>query len=253
MFPFHLEVLGLTVHAYGAGMVTAFFVCLMVTFRYKPKHLFSSQDIYNLCLLGMMALLAAPRLSILITEGRFWWERTGFSFVPVFILAVILLTAYCRLKKKPLLEVMDFFLPIAILGTAIHRVLGCYAAGCCYGTPTGLPWGMVFPEACKAGIRFPGEALHPTQLYYGLSALLIVLFLLRKQKSRHMPGEISAVGFILLGCSYAAVTLFRGDIAGTESLLHLSSSQFLALGLATAGSILLYFIKKTPPMMESLK
>jgi phosphatidylglycerol:prolipoprotein diacylglycerol transferase len=36
--------------------------------------------------------------------------------------------------------------------------LGCFSAGCCYGTPTSLPWGVVFP-------RVDQLPRHPTQLY----------------------------------------------------------------------------------------
>jgi len=49
-----------------------------------------------------------------------------------------------------------FAVPVAV-GVAVGR-LGCYEFGCCYGTPTDLPWGIVFPGA--------GELpRHPTQLY----------------------------------------------------------------------------------------
>lgn len=50
----------------------------------------------------------------------------------------------------------SFAVPVAA-AVGIGR-LGCFHAGCCYGTPTDLPWGVVFPAV---------DALprHPTQLY----------------------------------------------------------------------------------------
>lgn len=50
----------------------------------------------------------------------------------------------------------SFAVPVAAT-IAIGR-LGCFVGGCCYGTPTDLPWGVVFPhvDACPR---------HPTQCY----------------------------------------------------------------------------------------
>lgn len=50
----------------------------------------------------------------------------------------------------------SFAVPVAAT-VAIGR-LGCFHAGCCFGTPTNAPWGVVFP-AIDALPR------HPTQLY----------------------------------------------------------------------------------------
>jgi prolipoprotein diacylglyceryltransferase len=60
--------------------------------------------------------------------------------------------------------------PIA-LGLCIGRI-GCFLHGCCYGTPTSLPWGVDF------GVR-----RHPTQLYeaaFAFMALVVLLFARRR-------------------------------------------------------------------------
>lgn len=50
----------------------------------------------------------------------------------------------------------SFAVPVAA-AVGIGR-LGCFHAGCCYGTPTSLPWGVVFPNVDDI-------PRHPTQLY----------------------------------------------------------------------------------------
>ena len=50
-----------------------------------------------------------------------------------------------------------FALPLA-LALAVGR-WGCFFNGCCYGTPTDLPWGVDFGD----GVR-----RHPTQIYESL-------------------------------------------------------------------------------------
>jgi phosphatidylglycerol:prolipoprotein diacylglycerol transferase len=53
----------------------------------------------------------------------------------------------------------SFAVPVAI-SVAIGRV-ACFQAGCCYGRPTNLPWGVVFATA----VDNPTVPRHPTQLY----------------------------------------------------------------------------------------
>lgn len=65
-----------------------------------------------------------------------------------------------------------FAAPVAV-AVGIGR-LACFVAGCCFGTPTSLPWGCRFPTA---GDDLPR---HPTQLYeaafhFAMAGLLMVL------------------------------------------------------------------------------
>jgi phosphatidylglycerol:prolipoprotein diacylglycerol transferase len=65
-----------------------------------------------------------------------------------------------------------FAAPVAV-AVGIGRI-ACFVAGCCFGTPTTLPWGCRFPTA---GDDLPR---HPTQLYeaafhFAMAGLLILL------------------------------------------------------------------------------
>ena len=66
----------------------------------------------------------------------------------------------------------SFAVPVAV-AVGIGR-LACFSAGCCYGTPTSLPWGVVFPSVDSL-------PRHPTQLYeaafhFAAAAALYVLW-----------------------------------------------------------------------------
>lgn len=66
----------------------------------------------------------------------------------------------------------SFAAPVAV-AVGIGRI-ACFVGGCCFGTPTSLPWGCRFPTA---GDDLPR---HPTQLYeaafhFAMAALLVVL------------------------------------------------------------------------------
>lgn len=253
MLPFLFEIFGFKIYSYGMAMVTAFVVCIILTLRYRPKDLLSAQDIYNFCLIIMASLLFGTKLMGIIVHGNFnlqefvnvlrFWERGSFSFFPAFLLAVVLILIYCKIKKKSLLKVMDYLLPIAILGAAIQRSFGCFLAGCCYGKPTNLPWGMIFPELSRAGRHFPGIPIHPTQLYYGITALMIYIYLLWYKKRIHRVGEITALGFMMLAFSYFCITFLRGDIPGNQLYFLLSHSQYFSLVLFFSGLLLFIVIR----------
>lgn len=73
----------------------------------------------------------------------------------------------------------SFAAPVAA-SVAIGR-LGCYSAGCCYGTATNLPWGVDFGD---------GLPRHPTQLYESVFHLLAALGLWQLQRRGLLRGQL---------------------------------------------------------------
>ena len=71
----------------------------------------------------------------------------------------------------------DSFAVPAAVAVAIGR-LSCFVAGCCYGTPTTLPWGVRF-QLADGGL----VARHPTQIYESIFHLVLALLMavLRQQ------------------------------------------------------------------------
>lgn len=47
------------------------------------------------------------------------------------------------------LKLLDVLSPAAGIGVAVSRV-GCFLNGCCFGKPTKMPWGIVFPRGSPA-------------------------------------------------------------------------------------------------------
>jgi phosphatidylglycerol:prolipoprotein diacylglycerol transferase len=85
----------------------------------------------------------------------------------------------------------SFAVPVAA-AVAIGR-LACFSAGCCYGTPTSLPWGVVFRTA---------DALprHPTQLYesaFHLTAAVALYLLWRRGALRGQLIKLYIVAYLV--------------------------------------------------------
>jgi phosphatidylglycerol:prolipoprotein diacylglycerol transferase len=75
----------------------------------------------------------------------------------------------------------SFAVPVAA-AVGIGR-LGCFHAGCCYGTPTDLPWGVVFPNVDTL-------ARHPTQLYESAFHLTMAAILFALQRRGLFRGQL---------------------------------------------------------------
>jgi len=111
--------------------------------------------------------------------------------------------------KAPVLDTVAIMLPIVM---AVQRV-GCLMAGCCYGKPTHLPWGIQygagtspFHNHVNSGLISHHEtvslAVHPTQLYQIIFCLLIAFIVWRSRKIWKSSGSL----FLL---SIALYAIFR--------------------------------------------
>lgn len=80
-----------------------------------------------------------------------------------------------------------FVVPVAV-SIAIGR-LACFFVGCCYGTQTTLPWGVVFP-------RIDNLSRHPTQLYEATFHLLAACIAAILVHERIFRGNVIKLYFI---------------------------------------------------------
>jgi len=117
-----------------------------------------------------------------------------------------------RVLKLPIAKTLDSLASAVPIGQAIGR-LGCLAAGCCFGAYCHAPWAIIFHNHEAARFGTPLEVpLHPVQLYFGLSNLVIFITLLAFRRFRKFPGQIAALYFILEGLFRLVLETWRGDI-----------------------------------------
>jgi phosphatidylglycerol:prolipoprotein diacylglycerol transferase len=115
-----------------------------------------------------------------------------------------------------------FAAPVAV-AVAIGR-LACFQAGCCYGTPTDLPWGCVFPTA----IDGPTLARHPTQFYEATFHMIAALGLVVLARRDLFRGQLIKL-YLLTDLTYRFATEFIRPEA--RILMGLTGYQWAAVAL----------------------
>jgi len=163
------------------------------------------------------------------------------------ILAVVVAFWYIARHGLPFWTTCDVFAPGIALGHVTGR-LGCFAAGCCYGRPTTLPWGITFHNPlAAANVGTPlGIPLHPTQLYEAGAELLILLLLLgTERRGKPFAGRTFWTYMLLYAISRYIIEFYRGDPRGV--MFGMSTSQFISVILAPLSVAMLVWLSRQRP------
>lgn len=157
----------------------------------------------------------------------------GFVFYGSFVCIIPFIIWYLKKHKISVLPMLDIF---AVTTTIVHAIgrLGCFAAGCCYGSHTDSHFGVVFPTT-------HGTSVYPTQLYESSMLILIMSLLIVIKSRKQFQGQVFLIYLILYAFGRGILELFRGDDRGFIIENILSHSQFIALCLIT---IAMYFYYK---------
>lgn len=161
----------------------------------------------------------------------------GFVFYGSFVCIIPFIIWYLKKRQIPVLPMLDIF---AVATTIVHAIgrLGCFFAGCCYGSPTESHFGVVFPDTL-------GVSVHPTQLYESLMLILTMCFLLFLKKEKRFHGQVFLLYLMLYAFGRGVLEFFRGDDRGFIIENMLSHSQFIALCLMMVAMCFYYkFYKK---------
>jgi phosphatidylglycerol:prolipoprotein diacylglycerol transferase len=160
-----------------------------------------------------------------------------------FVLATVFALLYMRAQNLPVLETCDVFAPGLAIGHGIGR-LGCFAAGCCWGKPTHLPWAVTFRNKdATTGVPL-NIPLHPTQLYEAFSEAIICLILIRMLSRAHRDGQVFGAWCLLYGLVRFGVEFVREHDSSNPFGGPLVLEQWIALALAAVG---IYLLAKPGP------
>jgi len=249
MFPRLISIGNFFVPTYGTLVALGFLVGLFITVRLAKREGLSSDLIANLGIYCGIAGLLGGKLGMFLFDWKIYWHEPGQIFTREtlqaagvyqtgLLVAFIVAVLYIRRNKLPWLDTLDVFAPGVAIGHAIGR-LGCFAAGCCWGRPTHLPWAVTFtnPQANElTGVPL-GIPLHPTQLYDSGAEAIIFAFLLWRIRGQHRAGEIIGSYMVLYSVARFFIEFLRIHEQPTE--LGLSLTQWISIGTLLLGIWLL--------------
>lgn len=253
MYPVLFRIGDFPINTYGVFLALAFLCAILVTVRLAERDGLPRQKIYDLSLWMLLASLIGSKILMLFTEPEYrqnLWQllsldflRSGGVFYGGLLGAVIVGYLLMRHYKLPWWRTADACAPGIALGNFFGRQ-GCFAAGCCWGDPTTLPWGVKFTELGHQITGVPIDTyLHPTQLYESFAMLIVFFFLLWLHKHRKFTGQVILFYALLYSVVRFSIEFVRGDprgdILGLTTLTGLSTSQMLSIVVGITALILL--------------
>jgi|SRR5450631_1347290 phosphatidylglycerol:prolipoprotein diacylglycerol transferase len=165
------------------------------------------------------------------------FDRSGFAWFGGLLAGILALMWQGRVYKILPLGMLDFAAPAAAVGYAVGR-LGCLTSGDGdYGIPTGLPWGMSFPN----GLVPTTDRVHPTPLYELIAGLLIAWILWRRGAKKKPVGHLTGEYLVLSGMARFLVEFIR---INPRILWGMSNAQIASAGSVVFGVILILWSRQ---------
>ena len=261
MFPILIKNLGpVTVHTYGFMMAVGVAFALWFLFVQAKKQGLNGTKIVDMAFYTIIISLVGAKVVLLIGNFSYYSHypgellslaRSGGVFQGGLAAGFLFALWYLHKHKIPTWKTGDIFAPALALGHAFGRI-GCFAAGCCYGTACDSFLGIKFHSEYAHGLTgVPLEThLHPVQLYESLLNFLnfFVLFLILKKKKFH--GQVFS--FYIINYSFIRyfTEFYRGDHPDKVYLFQ-SSSPYLSISypqvfciIGLLAGVTLFFILK---------
>ncbi len=254
MYPYiRIDFLHRLIPTYGLMMALGMLLCgFWGGYRCKKRGL----DVNNFIIIAtfcvMGALVGAKLLYLLVTfsPAQLWamiragdfsvFVGGGLVFYGGLILAIGFAFIGAWVAQDNLLLYENAVVPCIPFGHALGRI-GCLLGGCCYGMPYDGPLAVQYPG--EDFTRFPVQPLEAL-----LNCCVGCVLLLFARKARK-PMAICALYLMLYSVERFFLEMLRGDEA-RGIFEGLSSSQWISLGLALMGGILLVVRIRPPKKAE---
>jgi phosphatidylglycerol:prolipoprotein diacylglycerol transferase len=240
---------GITIYTYGFFVSMGFLIAFVLFLIDLDKRGISVDAGIDFAFWILLSAIAGSRLVyVAVNLGYFLkyplkilmiWEG-GLVWYGAFLGALGAAIVYFRAKKLDGWTWADIAIPYVALGQGIGRI-GCLMAGCCYGKPTDVCWGITFT---RSELAPNGIALHPTQVYEMVLCLCIFLILYLRRNRITFRGEQILSYIFLYGMTRTVVEVFRGDPRGMWLSGSISTSQLISVIAVAVGVALYYRIRE---------
>lgn len=252
-------------HTYGVLIAIGFVLAMKLGQRQARLEGEDPERVVDIAFYVLLFGLIGSRIVFIFTkiddylqrpiEVLMFW-RGGLVWYGGFIMAAGYVAWYCAKNRLNFWKYADMFIPLVALAHGFGR-LGCMTAGCCHGSPTEMPWGVIFPNGSMAhaeqqsqglvALGDPALPVHPTQLYEaGFEiAMFWVLTLLRPYKRFH--GQLFLAWLATYPIARSIIEAFRGD--SVRGVWVLSTSQYISIGVALFAVWLFFYLRRSRPAL----
>jgi len=253
MHPRLLELGPLTVYSYGVLLAAAYLLALYFAVVRARRLGLDGDRVLDLGIYIIISALLGAKLLLLVVDfdtfrrqpAELWTlARSGGVFYGGLVVAFVVGVWYMRRHHLPVWTTCDALAPGVALGHVVGR-FGCLMAGCCYGKPTDLPWGVTFSDPfAAANVGTPLHvALHPTQMYdAGAELLIMAVLLATERKGKPFAGRTIWFYILLYAVSRFVIEFFRGDPRGAT--FGWSTSQVISMVLAPLAIAMLVVLSR---------
>lgn len=246
----------LHVRSYGLMLAIAFLVGTWIAIKEARRLGLDEDKIVSMILVVLVSsVLGARALYVVehIQEFRREWGtmlalwQGGLTLYGGVVAGTLGGLVAAKRMGLPIWTAADALAPSFALGTAFGRV-GCFLNGCCFGRPTMLPWGVVFPPESFAGLEFGPAAVHPSQLYFAAAGVLLfgIAWTLRRRLS--VPGTLFWTVIVLFALVRIPLDFTRAyeveAVVAHVGAIEVTESQFTSFALALFGTLMILRLRR---------
>jgi len=218
MYPVLIEIGHFQLRAYGIVVALAFLAGGWVAGREARRRGMAPALVQDFVLYALVAGILGARLYYVLVSQPAWYLARPWDILAVWqgglavhggILAGLAMAVwYARRNRLGLLAFVDTLTPGLALGQAIGQV-ACLLNGDSFGTPTTLPWGIVFTD--PRALAPQGVALHPLQAYEFLAYLGVFGLVWAARRHLTRPGTVLALYAGAYGIARFFLEFLRAD------------------------------------------
>ncbi|MBN1444900.1 MAG: prolipoprotein diacylglyceryl transferase [Candidatus Omnitrophica bacterium] len=243
MYPEFLRIGTFVIYWYGVMIAAGVFLSSWIFQKNAYRSGYSPELVSKLVFWIIVWGIAGGRFLHVLVQMPYYYRHPvhilsirngGLAVEGAVIAALLFIAVYSKIRRFNLNEILDILALSVPLGQALGRV-GCFLNGCCYGRPTGMFTGVSFPP-------FYSEKVHPTQLYYSISYILLFFFLNAVRKRKMKPGFVFCVYLMGFALIRYIVDMLRGDLHYTFLGLYLT--QVIAIFIFITGTLWIFKLLK---------
>ncbi|MEE2960088.1 MAG: prolipoprotein diacylglyceryl transferase [Myxococcota bacterium] len=256
-----------SLHFYGLLIAIGFMTAMLMAKRQAEREGEDGEEIVDIAFYLLLWGLVGARAIFILTQLErymsspldvlmFW--KGGLVFYGGIIGAAFYLIYYSRRYGLPFFKFADIFVPYLAMAAVFGR-MGCLCAGCCFGKPTDLFWGIQFPVGSMAqhahmgaglvGVGDLSLAVHPTQLYEAGAELVLFATLAWVRGFKSFHGQLLLIWLSAYSVIRILIEIVRGD--KIRGVYLLSTSQYISIGIIlVAIGLLFHFRRKSQAILN---